>query len=348
MAGKAKGLHIRWRNGIAYARFTHEGCPFSLSTRERDPARATAEAARLYDGVVRRQRRPRVRPASQESVDDLTANWIADLEATHDARTAHEYDLVATKWADRWKTLGELTTSAIADYQRDRLRVVSRETVRKNLVQLRTFFAWCVEQGLIDEAPVVPKIPRRATGKRTRAEVERTPITPKQIARLLPKLPELGTTSKSHEQFRVRDWAIVAWETGLRPVTIKRLSTPEHFKKGDRSLRITAEIDKARWAREVPLTIEARAALERSLPDEPGLIFGSHDYREHLKRVSKRVLRRVVRPYDFRHSRITAWVAAGKDLAGIQFLAGHVDLSTTSGYVHPRAEAARRVLGARR
>jgi integrase len=271
--------------------------------------------------------------------------WIADLEATHDKRTAHEYELVATKWAERWKTLGEIATSAIGDYQRDRLREVSRETVRKNRVQLRSFLAWCFEQDLMDEVPAMPPLPKRALGTPTRTAVERIPISPGDVRKLIAKLPKLGTESKSHEQFFVKDWANVAWQTGLRPITIAKLKTPEHFKKGDTSLRITADIDKARWARTLPLTSIAIRALERCLPDEPGLIFGWHDYREHLERAGKKALKRKVLPYDFRHSRITCWVEEGKDLLGIQWLVGHVDLSTTSRYAHASSQAARRVLG---
>jgi site-specific recombinase XerD len=349
VARRPEGLHIRWRSGIAYARFTHAGQDFSLTTRERDPRRATAAAARIYDRIVGAAGRTLpVGHASTLSLEVLTAEWVADLEATHEARTAHEYDLVATKWCDRWRTLGELTTSELADYQRERLRVVSRETVRKSLVMLRSFSAWCLEKGFLDVRLDVPTIPRRTTGTRARAAYERVPLTEAQALRMIAKLPELGTESERHEQFRVRDWATVAWETALRPITIAKLRTPEHFAAGERVLRITADIDKARFARELPLTMKAREALERSLSKEPGLIFGSHDYREHLKTVGNRVLRRSVSPYDLRHSRITMWVREGKDLLGIQFLAGHKDLSTTAKYAHARAEAARKVLGVRR
>jgi len=349
VARRSEGLHIRWRGGIAYARFTHDGRDFSISTRERDPRRATASAARIYDRIVGAT--GRTLPVGHPSallLETLTAEWIADLEATHDTRTAHGYDLIATKWCDRWHTLGELTTASLADYQRDRLRSVSRETVRQNLVMLRSFSAWCVERGMLEEVLDVPSIPKRTTGTRAREVRDRVPLSDAQARRMIAKLPELGTTSTRHVQFRVRDWALVAWETALRPVTIARLRTPEHFEKGDRVLRITADVDKARFARELPLTMSARAALERSLPAMPGPIFGSHDYREHLEAAGRKALGRTVSPYDLRHSRITLWVREGKDLLGVQFLAGHKDLSTTAKYAHARADAARRVLGVRR
>ena len=345
MAGVANGWHLRWRGPVAHVRFSAHGTRYSVSTGERDPSRARAAAARIYtETLARGARRVVPRVPSLARTELATAEWIADLEATHDRRTAHEYDLVAAKWSSRWPTLGEMTPASIADYARERLREVSRETVRKHLVMIRSFFAWAKERGLLDAVPEVPRLPARSAGTRTRAPAARVPLTEAEARKLLAALPEWTTDSPRHPRGRLRDWAIVAWETGLRPATLARLRTPDHYTKGAKVLRITADVDKARYDRELPLSARARKALDRSAT-KPGVIFGSHDYREALERAGLRTLGRVVRPYDLRHSRITLWVGRGANLLGVQYLAGHKDLSTTAKYAHASRAAAKKIVG---
>ena len=55
-------------------------------------------------------------------------------------------------------------------------------------------------------------------------------------------------------------------ETGLRPGTLQRLRAPDDYQPGSQFLRIRAEADKARYAREVPLTARAREVLDELCP----------------------------------------------------------------------------------
>jgi hypothetical protein len=57
------------------------------------------------------------------------------------------------------------------------------------------------------------------------------------------------------------------------PISIARLSVPTHWRPGARAMNITADIDKARFARELPLTPRAVDVLERCAPKQ-GLVFG--------------------------------------------------------------------------
>lgn len=302
----------------------------------------------MYSEVVAGSHRRKLRGpvlASRTELGPLTAEWIADLEATHDARTAQEYDWICQKqWLTRWKTLGEITTQAIGVYQRARLREVTKETTRKHIVALRTFLVWCRERGALADVPEIPELPQRSTGVRARPVAHRVPFTPAEVERVIRILPVWGTKSERHPQFRVKDWAILAWETALRPATLAKLSVPEHFSRGSKRLTISDDIDKARFGRSVPLSLRASALLDRIAP-KAGLIFGSHDYREALAVAGKKAVKRTVRPYDLRHSRITAWLREGKDPLGVQYLAGHVDFSTTAIYTHPTEDAARKVVG---
>jgi hypothetical protein len=78
---------------------------------------------------------------------------------------------------------------------------------------------------------------------------------------------------------------VVAYETALRPATVDALSVPQHYTKGAASLTITYEIDKARYGSSLPLSDEARAALD-AVVHERGLIFGCHDYDDQLKKAA--------------------------------------------------------------
>jgi len=58
---------------------------------------------------------------------------------------------------------------------------------------------------------------------------------------------------------------------------VVNLSIPKRSERGRAGLTISDEIDKARFGWEVPLSTEARAALDAVAP-RAGLIFGEHDY----------------------------------------------------------------------
>ena len=72
--------------------------------------------------------------------------------------------------------------------------------------------------------------------------------------------------------------AAVMRETGLRPGTLQRLRAPDDYRSGAAFLKIRAEADKARYEREVPLTVRAREVLDEVCPNE-GLIFPKFAWR---------------------------------------------------------------------
>jgi integrase len=114
-------------------------------------------------------------------------------------------------------------------------------------------------------------------------------------------------------------------------------------------LRITADIDKNEFARDLPLTEAARAALDSVCPSE-GLIFGKHDYHPQLQRAAKQVLpphlAATFTAYDLRHRCATELAATG-DLTGAAYLMGHKQVTTLNRYARPEQSAATRVLAAR-
>jgi Phage integrase family len=191
------------------------------------------------------------------------------------------------------------------------------------------------------------------TKKRHKAEP--VPLDQSEAYAIIENLPEFAERARPDKpRFRVRDVVALWWETALRPVTIGRLRCPDHFRPGATDLTITRDIDKVRYKRQLPLTELAVQALERSCPDI-GLIFGVHDLRPQLLKAARRAheagklpawkIERVS-PYDFRHGRTTQLANRTKHLAGVSFLVGHKDPSTTAKYVHAVREHAEEALRA--
>lgn len=344
MARLSESWKLVWRRGIARVRFRHEGRRFEITTGSRDPRLAREEAARIYaeviGGRVVRLEGRRTALASTQPLKDVVADWVIALGATLDARTVREYKIYArAHWLPRWRVLGAITTRALGDYQRARLAKVTRTTLRKELSALRGMLRFAVERGALAELPDVPDLPRHATGKRAGGDPKRRVVlTDAEMSKLLRKL------SAGH----VRDYVAFAWETGLRPVTIFRLRAPTHWAPGRDRLTITADVDKSRFARELPLSAEALAVLGRRIPAaKTGRLFVRRDLvLEELHAVSEKTLKRRVGLYDLRHSRITRLVEAGGPLTGVQYLAGHKHLSTTARYAHAGLRAAEDALGA--
>lgn len=352
MGRRAEGWKLRWRGDVAYVRFRHEGTRYDISTRQRNPGKATAEAARIYaDVIAGRWRRLDEAPAAPTTpLVDLFALWLESLETTHAASTRKLYEIhVSAHLLPFFETYSNITTASIARYTRERLGKVLRATVRKERSSLADFLAWTEEEGIVAEAVQMPPMPRRAAGtKATKRKTQPTDLTVEELEAVLAELPEWSSDKPG--RFIVRAYLRVSWETGLRPSTMKRLRAPEHYRKGQAFIDVAAEIDKAKFGRRVPISQAAREALDSVVPTD-GLIFGQHDWRYFLRPAAKRAglssaKVATLTPYDLRHRRLLTWAdkSDGVDMSGVSFLAGHKRRSTTDIYLRPTEEAAHRLV----
>lgn len=350
MGRRAQGHRIWWRNGWAYVRFTHQGHEYNESLGTKDPGEASLAAARKHAQIVAGRKVVGARVLARSSLDVLLAEWIAARQGELDDRTVKNMAGYACRYLATFGTLGRMaSTEACEQFARERLRSALRSTVKRELSFVRNFFAWCVDVGVLTEAPLVKPLPRKAIGVRTGhqrlAPVEITLAEARAIAARLPEWSKVH----SGERWPCRARFIVAWETGLRPKTIATLSVPEHYVRGAAVLQIDPKNDKVRFGRSVPLSEEARAALDSVLP-EKGIIFGTREYRIRLKRAAIEVLGerrgRDFAPYDFRHGRVTHLLDSGAPLTGAAFLVGHKQVSTTNRYTHPSERAARAAIDA--
>lgn len=341
-------------NSVWYVRFTLAGRTVERSTGTGDREAAQAEGARIYaDEISREPQRPakRGRSGAALALEDLVSAWLKWLSATHAANTLTTWKLYArTHWIPYFGATHNLTQALCDNYPRARLAVVQTVTVRKEATALRSFLDWCFEMGAIPAALKVPALPKRATGKphKVRRRSKAVAVSDAQVEAFLMALPE-WSTSRKVDRFPIRARFVVAYETSLRPSTLDRLRAPEHYRVGSEVLRLTADVDKARWARDVPLSERARRELDRICPDE-GPLFGRHRYDEHVRAAADAALppelaERFAGAH-LRSARITHLLEQPQaNLPGVQHLAGHRLTSTTAGYVRPSFRAAAEALG---
>ena len=359
MARRAEGftLYRDPRTRIYYVRFTHDGRRFYVPTGERDRGAAAGAAAQIYADVVAGRwshGRQAVPSRAGTPFIDIAALWLADIEATIDPRTFKLYRDVymGRRFAPFFESIDRLDTIGAEKFIAARLKQVTRETLKKELSVLRRFARWAAKRGFLASVPDIETPGRRVIGTPVESARKRhfQVFTTEEIGRILAHLPEQTSAPRAQVPYPVRDWYVVAWETALRPRTLAKLRAPDDYRKGASTLLIRDEADKSRFGRELPLSDEARAALDRVCP-KAGLLFGDHDRVMLLRRAAvaagidqHRAER--ISDYDFRHSRLTHLGQHSDNLAGVMYLAGHKQPATTARYLRPQKDAAAEVLRA--
>lgn len=365
--GQAWTLTRPTEDSVWYARFRIAGRITERSTGTRDDELADVEAARIFAaaraGELRDAGKPR-RQGAAPPLEGLLGAWDTWLTTTHAATTRKAWrEYSRSHFLPFFGSAEKITPAGCAEYRRQRLGKVVAATVRHELTALRNLVAFLAlpDIGVLDEPFEIAGVPKRALGKAhpVRRRTAADPTSPEQIRAIVALLPEWagrkGPPNRWHpplafrkrtykvKRFAVRARFEFAYETGLRPSTLDKLSVPQHYEPKAVMLRLTDEADKNRWGREIPLTPRAREILEAVAPAE-GLIFGKHDYRPHIKAAAEKVLPpEMAKRFAGSHLRsafTTHELEQGKNILGIQYRVGHKLLSTTSRYAKPSLRAA--------
>lgn len=317
-----------------------------------------------------------------DKLRQLLAGWLEHLQDTHAPTTLETWEnYCSAHFVPFFEGLGGLTRERCAAYIKDRLKHVLAATVKKERTALRSFLEWALMEDELD-APswadkrpsdpsqiqqwasdvvntMVPPMPKRARGvpHTQRRRVAAFEVSPEQVKEFVRALPEWSSSGKV-ARFPIRARFILAYETSLRPSTFDRILAPKHYQIGDSMLRLTADTDKARWPRDIPLTKKARRVLDYTLRAmarhnggamHEGPIFGAHDYRTHVRAAAFKAMPRELAERfagsHLRSARITHLIERGANLLGVQYGAGHKQLSTTSRYAKPSFRAAAAALG---
>jgi integrase len=343
----------------------------SLTRPEALTSEFRAEARRKAREIVSAAREGRVLDAEQSDVVqvantivELRDAWVKVQEVEYPASWKTKKIQIGNvvKVFDAIPEQGTTLQRMVDDYgpQRfvnARMRQVAKDTVVKELSALFQFLTWLhLDKKAITKVP--PRPVYRAKDMGTRVGTQRdTPVEldDETALKIILRLPEFAHSQRTGETFVCRDMMRFAFETGLRPSTVGRLSVPEHWGRGKEVLKVTAMIDKGRNAdlkgkpRIVPLTKVALSILEQRAP-KSGPIFGcqkngrARDIRVQWKRAAIEVLGREegerCAPYDLRHGANFRMAELGLTIGGRMHIMGHSKASTNDKYMRPNEKAA--------
>lgn len=353
--------------------------PERSSPAERRAAQQTAESKwreLTSERVVVEHSRVKTTLTFNELYSLYLEKWEADAKADLNAKkrladtliVRRSYGAAVVEWASdeatrtdgtkRWRSDSRTPLERISadvgpsDYLAWRLTRVVRKTMRKEKSNLAQFLEWSKAHGYLASIPSVTLPPGagvKAVKNSGRGVVIQ--LTALDARKLIAVMSEWSTGRKgTTERFLVRSFFEFMWLTGLRPATIRRLEIGRNWMRSSKVLRLTEDDDKAKYGRDFPLTQMAAEVLERIAPDD-GHIWGHHERGAYLKAAAAIVFkedphrRDLFGSYHLRHF-VGTFLAnrAGTNLAAASFVMGHTDLTTTSGYVHADADAARQLL----
>lgn len=217
-------------------------------------------------------------------------------------------------------------------------------TIARRLAALRTFFKYCMREGLAASNP--------AKAVRTPRTSKKLPhyLTTDQIEALLTAPPEANDKGQPDVE-GLRDRAILEtlYSAGLRVSELCGMNLGDW----DRSGGVVRVRGKGRKERFAPIGSHATRALEVYLPHrQPGPRTKAEDREAvFLSRVRTRLttrsvgrmlekyiqqceLAKITSPHTLRHSFATHLLDGGADLRSVQEMLGHANLTTTQIYTH--------------
>lgn len=233
---------------------------------------------------------------------------------------------------------GEVDYGRLRDFVVDLVeRGLAGSTVARKLSSIRAYFGFMVAEGHCASDPTERlESPR---GGRSLPDV----LTYPEVERVLAAVPIEHALA-----FRDRAMLETLYGAGLRVSELVGLETRDLLLE-EQLLRVRGKGSKERL---VPLGARAIDALRRYLREtrprldrgeSRGVVFLNHHgrpltrvgawkvVRRHVERAG---IRRPVSPHTFRHSFATHLLEGGADLAAVQEMLGHADISTTQIYTH--------------
>jgi integrase/recombinase XerC len=235
---------------------------------------------------------------------------------------------------------------------------LEKSSVARKLAALRTFFKYCVREGVVKQNPArlvsTPKLPKRVPRVLTAEEMNGflDNILGGSTAAAKHKRPA-SPRKKQQDGGKVmlkRDRAILEllYASGLRVSELVGLNLGDI----DRAGQMLRVLGKGRKERVVPFGSSAQTALEAYWPVRDELLnrLGAAEFQavflnHSADRLGARSVRTIVKkysrladvnwdlhPHSLRHAFATHLLADGADLRAIQELLGHVSLSTTQRY----------------
>jgi len=223
---------------------------------------------------------------------------------------------------------------------------LSAKTIVRNLVVIRTFFRFLVQEGILNVNPV--------------EEIESP-----EVARTLPEILTLKEVEHLLEQpniqtpLGIRDRAMLEmlYATGMRVSELTRL--PIHqvnleggyvllYGKGSKERVVPMGIEAMKWLTLYLNTARERLAKGRESPflfiNRSGKGMSRQRFWRSLRMYGRRAgLHKRITPHLFRHSFASHLLERGADLRSVQMMLGHADISTTQIYTHVTGERLKKI-----
>lgn len=206
-------------------------------------------------------------------------------------------------------------------------------TFNNRLVYLRSFFMWCVEQGVLSDNPL-------AGFKKRKDEGRVVQIDEHVLADLL-QLPDQTTYAG------LRDYALllVFLDSGIRPKEAFSLMESDY---NNRACELIVDADKAktRMSRTLHITPQTAKAIDELLSVKPeewrgkapifctneGTPLNRHTWGDRIEMYCKKLGTRF-HPYALRHAFSIMFLRGKGNAFALQMMLGHVDMTMTKRYV---------------
>lgn len=239
-------------------------------------------------------------------------------------------------------------------------RGLEKSSIARKLAALRTFFKYCIREGLVKlnpaqvvKSPKIPKrVPRVLTAEEMNTFLDNLSMPPRRAG----KKPGSAKQREDEKLMLKRDRFILEllYGSGLRVSELTALNL-SNFDRWGQMVRV---LGKGRKERVVPYGDKARAAMEMYLPVREEILSRTREANAEavfLTRQGKRLKTDAVRalvkkyarvcnvnwnlhPHSLRHAFATHLLADGADLRAIQELLGHASLATTQRYTQATVE----------
>lgn len=239
-------------------------------------------------------------------------------------------------------------------------RGLERSSIARKLAALRTFFRYCIREGLLKHNPAQlvksPKLPKRVprvlTAEEMNAFLDNLSTPPRRPGGRQPSAKQRET----EKLLLKRDRFILEllYGSGLRVSELTGLNV-SNFDRWGQMLRVYG---KGRKERVVPYGNKSKTAMENYWPVRDEILAGAREPDAEAmfldrkgKRLTSRAVRGIVKkyarvcnvnwdlhPHSLRHAFATHLLADGADLRAIQELLGHASLATTQRYTQATVE----------
>jgi integrase/recombinase XerD len=223
---------------------------------------------------------------------------------------------------------------------------LAAKSIVRNLVAIRTFFRFLIEEGILETNPVEelesPKVAK------TLPEI----LTLKEIEQILEQ-PNLQTP------LGIRDRAMLEmlYATGMRVSELTHLPTHQVnleggyvllYGKGSKERIVPLGSEAMKWVTQYLKTARGILVKRKESPslfiNRSGKGMSRQGFWKNLKDYGRRAcLRKRITPHLLRHSFASHLLERGADLRSVQMMLGHVDISTTQIYTHVTGERLKKI-----